>query len=223
MASTPRFTNRQTQPGEGEWGGLGLGPGALRIAASDLIAMPEFDAQRVCVMGHSRNGKTALWAGAQDERFALVVSDQSGCGGAALSRAGRGEQLADINTKFPSASPHAFTPSTTARRIARGSASTSRPDRAASAPGLQRAGRSLARIRRGVRVVRGGGPGLPVAWDGRLGREGDATGESTGQQPDRLPHPSRQTRRDRRRLEGLLRLRGWKWIRPIRPIGQISG
>ena len=91
----------QTEPKDGEWASLGAWSYGLRIAASYLIAQPEFDPKRVCVMGHSRNGKTALWAGAQDERFALVVSNQSGCGGAALSRAGRGEQLVNINTNFP--------------------------------------------------------------------------------------------------------------------------
>ncbi|RFC47696.1 MAG: hypothetical protein DVB23_000938 [Verrucomicrobia bacterium] len=95
------FAAGQMEPGAGEWAGLAAWAWALRIAGSYLMAQPEFDPRRVCLMGHSRNGKTALWAGAQDERFALVVSNQSGCGGAALSRAGRGEQLADINTRFP--------------------------------------------------------------------------------------------------------------------------
>ena len=66
-----------------------------------LQTVADLDAHRVALVGHSRGGKTALWAAANDERFSIVVSNMSGCTGAALARHAHGESIRRINTRFP--------------------------------------------------------------------------------------------------------------------------
>ncbi len=95
------FAPGQERPGPHEWGVIAAWAWGLQRGVDYLIADDDIDSERIIAIGHSRLGKTALLAGALDERIAMVIPSQAGCGGTAPSRTHVGESVERINSRFP--------------------------------------------------------------------------------------------------------------------------
>ncbi|MBE6779206.1 MAG: alpha/beta hydrolase [Ruminococcaceae bacterium] len=81
-----------------DWAAVSAWAWAASRVADYLVTDPRIDANNLAVAGHSRGGKAALWAGANDTRFSLIISNSSGCMGAAMLRGKTGEHIDFIST-----------------------------------------------------------------------------------------------------------------------------
>lgn len=85
----------------GQWGTISAWAWGMSRIMDVLVDREGVDNERIASIGHSRMGKTALWAAAQDKRFSMAISNNSGCGGAALFREKKGVSISDITDAFP--------------------------------------------------------------------------------------------------------------------------
>jgi hypothetical protein len=97
----PHLRKKGHKPGPHDWGTIAAWAWGIQRAIDYLVTDPDVDASRIIVVGHSRLGKTALLAAAFDERIAMAIPLQAGCGGTAPSRGTVGESVKRINTSFP--------------------------------------------------------------------------------------------------------------------------
>lgn len=97
----PFYRAKDEEQGPHDWACIAAWAWGLSRAIDYLEKDAAIDKERIVVYGHSRNGKTALLCGAFDERAAVVIPHQAGCGGSSPSRSPVGEQLRDINNRFP--------------------------------------------------------------------------------------------------------------------------
>ena len=95
------YQPNQVKPLPNEWGGLAAWAWGLSKAMDYLQSDKQVDAKRVIVLGHSRLGKAAIWAGAKDQRFAGVISSGSGAMGVSISKNKKGETLSAVIKRFP--------------------------------------------------------------------------------------------------------------------------
>jgi hypothetical protein len=84
-----------------DWGAIAAYAWGFHRVVDYLVTDKDIERKRIAVVGHSRNGKAALVAAASDERIALAIPHQAGCGGTAPSRGKVGESVKQINDRFP--------------------------------------------------------------------------------------------------------------------------